>query len=288
MDPANANEALREVLLDIGEGADMVMVKPAMPYLDVIRRVREATLAPIAAYQVSGEYAMLTAAARDGLLDERAAALEALTAIKRAGADMIITYHASRAAGWLSVGGPQTEVESQRLYREACRLIPGGVSSPVRAMRSVGREHPLFAAAGEGAWLIDADGNRYVDWVLSWGPLIAGHAHPAVVEAVGRAAARGTSFGMPTALEVELAAEVVGAVPSLEMVRFVSSGTEATMSAVRLARGFTGRYEGAEVRGRLPRARGRAAGAGRVGPGHARDPGHAGRAGGGDGGHADR
>ncbi|HVI17262.1 MAG TPA: aminotransferase class III-fold pyridoxal phosphate-dependent enzyme, partial [Gaiellales bacterium] len=139
------------------------------------------------------------------------------------------------------LGGPKTEVESQRLYREACRLIPGGVSSPVRAMRSVGREHPLFAAAGEGAWLIDADGNRYVDWVLSWGPLIAGHAHPAVVEAVGRAAQRGTSFGMPTALEVELAAEAVGAVPSLEMVRFVSSGTEATMSAVRLARGFTGR-----------------------------------------------
>jgi porphobilinogen synthase len=102
MDPANGNEALREVLLDIEEGADMVMVKPAMPYLDVIRRVRERTLAPIAAYQVSGEYAMLTGAAREGLLDERAAALEALTAIKRAGADMIITYHATRAAGWLS------------------------------------------------------------------------------------------------------------------------------------------------------------------------------------------
>ncbi len=102
MDPANANEALREVLLDIEEGADMVMVKPAMPYLDVIRRVREETLAPIAAYQVSGEYAMLTTAARQGLLDERAAALEALTAIRRAGADLIITYHASRAAAWLS------------------------------------------------------------------------------------------------------------------------------------------------------------------------------------------
>jgi porphobilinogen synthase len=102
MDPANGNEAMREVLLDIEEGADMVMVKPAMPYLDVIRRVREETLAPIAAYQVSGEYAMLTTAARDGLLDERAAALEALTAIKRAGADLIITYHASRAAAWLS------------------------------------------------------------------------------------------------------------------------------------------------------------------------------------------
>jgi porphobilinogen synthase len=102
MDPANGNEALREVLADIGEGADMVMVKPAMPYLDVIRRVREQTLAPIAAYQVSGEYAMLATAAREGLLDEREAALEALTSIKRAGADMIITYHATRAAGWLS------------------------------------------------------------------------------------------------------------------------------------------------------------------------------------------
>jgi porphobilinogen synthase len=102
LDPANGNEAMREVLLDIEEGADMVMIKPAMPYLDVIRRVREETLAPIGAYQVSGEYAMLTTAARAGLLDERVAALEALTAIKRAGADLIISYHASRAAAWLS------------------------------------------------------------------------------------------------------------------------------------------------------------------------------------------
>jgi glutamate-1-semialdehyde 2,1-aminomutase len=108
-------------------------------------------------------------------------------------------------------------------------------------MRSVGRDHPLFAARGEAAWLIDADGNRYVDWVLSWGPLIAGHAHPRVVEAVSRAAADGTSFGAPTELEVELARRVVEAVPSVDMVRFVSSGTEATMSAVRLARAFTGR-----------------------------------------------
>ena len=120
-------------------------------------------------------------------------------------------------------------------------MIPGGVSSPVRAMRSVGRDHPLFAARGEGAWLIDADGNRYVDWVMSWGPLIAGHAHPAVVEAVTSAAADGTSFGAPTAREVELAERIVEAVPSVELLRFVSSGTEATMSAVRLARGFTGR-----------------------------------------------
>jgi glutamate-1-semialdehyde 2,1-aminomutase len=139
------------------------------------------------------------------------------------------------------LGGPRTEAESQRLYREACRVIPGGVNSPVRAMRSVGRDHPLFAARGEGGWLMDADGNRYVDWVLSWGPLIAGHAHPAVVDAVSRAAAAGTSFGAPTELEVELAQAVVAALPSVEMVRFVSSGTEATMSAVRLARAFTGR-----------------------------------------------
>jgi glutamate-1-semialdehyde 2,1-aminomutase len=120
-------------------------------------------------------------------------------------------------------------------------VIPGGVSSPVRAMRSVGREHPLFAARGEGAWLIDADGNRYVDWVLSWGPLIAGHAHPHVIEAVNRAARDGTSFGAPTERELELATAIVDALPTVEMVRFVSSGTEATMSAVRLARASTGR-----------------------------------------------
>jgi glutamate-1-semialdehyde 2,1-aminomutase len=120
-------------------------------------------------------------------------------------------------------------------------VIPGGVSSPVRAMRSVGRDHPLFVARGEGGWLIDADGNRYVDWVLSWGPLIAGHAHPRVIEAVTRTAADGTSFGAPTALEVELATAVVEAVRSVDLVRFVSSGTEATMSAVRLARAHTGR-----------------------------------------------
>jgi glutamate-1-semialdehyde 2,1-aminomutase len=133
------------------------------------------------------------------------------------------------------------EAASQALFREACRVIPGGVSSPVRAMRSVGRDHPLFVARGEGGWLIDADGNRYVDWVLSWGPLIAGHAHPSVIEAITHTAAGGTTFGAPTALEVELATAVTGAVRSVDLVRFVSSGTEATMSAVRLARAFTGR-----------------------------------------------
>ena len=134
-----------------------------------------------------------------------------------------------------------TTGRSAELYAEACRLIPGGVSSPVRAMRSVGREYPIFLGRGEGGWVYDADGNRYVDWVMSWGPLIAGHAHPRVVEAIAAAAAAGTSFGAPTELELELARELVRGLPTVEMVRFVSSGTEATMSAVRLARAFTGR-----------------------------------------------
>jgi glutamate-1-semialdehyde 2,1-aminomutase len=119
-------------------------------------------------------------------------------------------------------------------------LLPGGVNSPVRAMRQIGRD-PIFVARGEGAELIDVDGNRYVDWVMSWGPLIAGHAHPDVVSAVSAAAAAGTSFGAPTEAEVELAAEVVDRIPSAEMVRMTSSGTEASMSAIRLARAATGR-----------------------------------------------
>jgi glutamate-1-semialdehyde 2,1-aminomutase len=130
---------------------------------------------------------------------------------------------------------------SARLYDEARRVIPGGVSSPVRAMRSVGRDHPLFLARGRGGEVWDVDGNRYIDWVQSWGPLIAGHAHPDVVAAVSAAAADGTSFGAPTELELELATAVCAAVPSLEQVRFVSSGTEAVMRALRLARAHTGR-----------------------------------------------
>jgi glutamate-1-semialdehyde 2,1-aminomutase len=131
---------------------------------------------------------------------------------------------------------------SAAAYERALELLPGGVNSPVRAMRSIGRD-PVFVARGEGAELIDVDGNRYVDWVMSWGPLIAGHAHPEVVSAVSAAAAAGTSFGAPTVAEVDLAAEVVERVPSAEMVRLTSSGTEASMSALRLARGATGRDE---------------------------------------------
>ena len=129
---------------------------------------------------------------------------------------------------------------SAEAYARAVDLLPGGVNSPVRAMRSIGRD-PVFVARGEGAELIDVDGNRYVDWMLSWGPLIAGHAHPEIVEAVAAAAAAGTSFGAPTEAEVDLAAEVVERVPSAEMVRMTSSGTEAVMSTLRLARAATGR-----------------------------------------------
>jgi glutamate-1-semialdehyde 2,1-aminomutase len=129
---------------------------------------------------------------------------------------------------------------SAAAYERALELLPGGVNSPVRAMRSIGRD-PIFVARGEGAELIDVDGNRYVDWVMSWGPLIAGHAHPEVVSAVSDAAVSGTSFGAPTEAEVEMGAEVVERVPSAEMVRMTSSGTEASMSALRLARAATGR-----------------------------------------------
>ena len=120
-------------------------------------------------------------------------------------------------------------------------MIPGGVNSPVRAWKAVGGEDPFFAARGDGAYLVDAEGHRYVDWVQSWGPLVFGHADPEVVEAVQEAAADGTTFGAPTEREVELAEEIADAVPSVERVRLVSSGTEAAMSALRLARGVTRR-----------------------------------------------
>jgi len=130
--------------------------------------------------------------------------------------------------------------ESMRLFAAAQRLIPGGVNSPVRAFRGVGGE-PFCVARAEGARLWDVDGRAYIDYVGSWGPLILGHAAPAVVEAVAAAAARGTSYGAPTAGEVEMAEAITAAYPSIEMVRLVSSGTEAAMSAIRVARGATGR-----------------------------------------------
>jgi glutamate-1-semialdehyde 2,1-aminomutase len=132
------------------------------------------------------------------------------------------------------------DATSAALYSRAVKVLPGGVNSPVRAMRSIGRD-PIFVASAAGAELTDVDGNTYVDYVCSWGPLIHGHAHPRVLEAVAEAAAHGTTFGAPTEGEVALAEEVARRIPSVEMLRMTSSGTEASMSAIRLARAATGR-----------------------------------------------
>ncbi|HMG32561.1 MAG TPA: glutamate-1-semialdehyde 2,1-aminomutase [Blastocatellia bacterium] len=129
---------------------------------------------------------------------------------------------------------------SDSLFERAQQLMPGGVNSPVRAFRAVGRS-PLFIQQAAGARITDADGNEYIDYVGSWGPMILGHAHPAVIQSIREAAGHGTSYGAPTGLEIELAERIIDAFPSIELVRLVSSGTEAAMSALRLARGFTGR-----------------------------------------------
>src|SRR5271168_2065964 len=135
---------------------------------------------------------------------------------------------------------PMKRIRSRDAFERASRVIPGGVNSPARAFGAVGGE-PLFIARGEGPYLYDIDGNQYLDYIGSWGPLILGHAHPRVMKAVEEAVRRGASFGAPTEAETELAELIIAAVPSIEMVRMVSSGTEASMSAIRLARGFTGR-----------------------------------------------
>ncbi|HLO95830.1 MAG TPA: glutamate-1-semialdehyde 2,1-aminomutase, partial [Burkholderiaceae bacterium] len=130
--------------------------------------------------------------------------------------------------------------QNQTLFERAQRVIPGGVNSPVRAFRAVGGT-PRFITRGSGAYIFDADAKSYIDYIGSWGPMILGHGHPAVLEAVQKAALDGFSFGAPTEREIELAEEILKLVPSMEQVRLVSSGTEATMSAIRLARGATGR-----------------------------------------------
>ena len=129
---------------------------------------------------------------------------------------------------------------SAQLWREANRVLVGGVNSPVRAFKGVGGE-PFFVVSGEGAWITDVDGNKYLDYVLSWGPLVLGHAYPAVVQAVAKAMTKGSSFGIPTEAEIRLAERIIKHFPSIEKIRLVNSGTEATMSAIRLARGYTGR-----------------------------------------------
>ncbi|HEX9017654.1 MAG TPA: glutamate-1-semialdehyde 2,1-aminomutase, partial [Anaerolineaceae bacterium] len=132
------------------------------------------------------------------------------------------------------------QTQSQAFFTEALQRFPGGVNSPVRAFRAVGGQ-PLFIDHGQGPYLYDVDGNRFIDYVLSWGPLILGHAQPQVVSAIAETAARGTSFGAPSVLELRLAALIQALMPTIEMLRFVNSGTEATMTALRLARAFTGR-----------------------------------------------
>ncbi len=160
---------------------------------------------------------------------------------------------------------------SHELFERAKELIPGGVNSPVRAFRGVGGE-PVFFARGKGPYLYDVDGNEYVDYVGSWGPLILGHAHPEILDAIARAAADGTSFGAPTEREVDFAEALCRAVPSMEMVRLVSSGTEATMAALRLARGFTRRDKIVKIDGGYHGARRHAARRRRLGRRHARHP----------------
>ena len=130
--------------------------------------------------------------------------------------------------------------KSEKLFEQACLVIPGGVNSPVRAFNAVGGTPPFIDRA-EGAYLIDVDGKRYIDYVGSWGPMICGHAHPEIIAAVTEVVQKGLSFGAPSPLEVELAQRICGLMPSIDLVRMTCSGTEATMSAIRLARGFTGR-----------------------------------------------
>ncbi|MCP9489731.1 MAG: glutamate-1-semialdehyde 2,1-aminomutase [Solirubrobacteraceae bacterium MAG38_C4-C5] len=138
------------------------------------------------------------------------------------------------------MAGSLRDTRSAELYRRAVGVLPGGVNSPVRAMAAIGRD-PIFVTRAAGAELVDVDGNRYVDWVCSWGPLVHGHAHPRIVAAITEAAARGTTFGAPTAGEVDLAEEVARRMPGVTMMRMTSSGTEAAMSTIRLARAATGR-----------------------------------------------
>ena len=169
--------------------------------------------------------------ARDALLEHRV----------QEGADALL-HRRVRALGRgaRALTSSLSDTRSAELYRRAQRVLPGGVNSPVRAMRAIGRD-PIFIERAAGAEITDVDGNTYVDYVCSWGPMILGHAHPAVLEAVGEAAALGTSFGAPTRGEVELAEQVAQRMPGVDMLRMTSSGTEAAMSAIRLARAATGR-----------------------------------------------
>ena len=230
----NGREALREIDADIAQGADMVMVKPALAYLDVIKAARARVDVPIAAYHVSGEYAMIKAAAANGWIDGDAVALEHLTAIKRAGADVILTY----LARWFAEGPGARDGDgglvpfcdpacadagcdpvvctgrgvpsNDALFARSERAIPGGVNSSIRAFRSVGGR-PYVVARAEGPYVWDVEGTRYIDLVQSYGAVILGHAHPAITRALLAAAPDGTSYGAPTPREMKLAEEIADA-----------------------------------------------------------------------------
>ena len=243
------------------------MVKPALPYLDVIRAVRERFDLPVAAYNVSGEYAMVKAAAAQGWLDERQAALESLTAIKRAGRRhrRLVLGEGPRRVALTTALRP---VPARARAHPRRRQLAGARDARGRARRA-GLRAPRRTARRSRT----STAARYVDWVMSWGPLIFGHADPETLAAVrrGRGATARRSARRPRR-EVELAAEIVDAVPSIEQVRLVSSGTEAAMSAIRLARGRHAPRPDPQVRRLLPRPRRRAARERRLGRRHARDP----------------
>ena len=282
-DPANIREALREVALDVAQGADIVMVKPALGYLDVVRAIRDVVDLPVAAYNVSGEYAMVEAAAANGWINRESAIDETLTSIRRAGADLILSYWAtgtvwatrreSASARALLVppnqallrrGGSTVGLRPRHsrcaicaMNVDDCPTSSGHVlqrgclraGQECDAGRSEftgsriqirGRDATIHRSRQAAAYLYDIDGNELVDLVCSWGPMLLGHAHSEVIGAVADAAQRGTSYGAPTMAEVDLADEIIERMP-VEQVRLVNSGTEATMSVLRLARGVTGR-----------------------------------------------
>ena len=233
MDPGNVREALRECELDVAEGADVLLVKPALPVPRRDPRGSRAIRPPRRGLQ-----RLRRVRHGEGRRRRRAP--------RRADCGTGVADRDPPRRGrdrdhLLGEGALRLALDRSELWYRAQKLIPGGVNSPVRAMRAVGVAEPFFVVRGKGAYVETTDGRRLLDWVQSWGPLIFGHADPETVEAVQEAAASGTSFGAPTEREVELAAEIVDAVPSIDQVRLVSSGTEAAMSALRLARAFTAR-----------------------------------------------
>ena len=233
-DPGNVREALEEIRADVAEGADMVMVKPALAYLDVIAAAR-ARGRPAPRRRTTCPVSTRCSRRPPSGAGSTARRSPWSTSPRSSGPAPTSSSPTSHAKPPKRCGDA-----TSALFERAQRVIPGGVNSPVRAFRSVGGT-PYFVARAEGPRVWDVEGTAYLDLVQSYGAIIAGHAHPKIVEAVRAAAGDGTSYGAPTEREVLLAEAITERVPSCEKVRMVSSGTEATMSAIRLARGATGR-----------------------------------------------